>query len=103
MTRGKDENHTFIYQPITGEADHEHATPVAGLEIHRLRRGNKHAATSVEKSQHILVCPVRGAGVASSSPAAPSTNAPVHTEQINFVSLCCARNSRHGSLPTITF
>jgi hypothetical protein len=44
MTRGKDENHAFIYQPITGEADHEHATPVAGLEIHRLRRGNKHAA-----------------------------------------------------------
>jgi conjugative relaxase-like TrwC/TraI family protein len=44
MTRGKDENHAFIYQPITGEADHEHATPVAGVEIHRLRRGNKHAA-----------------------------------------------------------
>ncbi|MBV8861706.1 MAG: relaxase domain-containing protein, partial [Mycobacterium sp.] len=44
MTRGKDENHAFIYQPITGEADHEHATPVAGLEIHRLRRGNKYAA-----------------------------------------------------------
>jgi len=44
MTRGKDENHAFIYQPITGEADHEHATPMAGLEIHRLRRGNKHAA-----------------------------------------------------------
>jgi conjugative relaxase-like TrwC/TraI family protein len=44
MTRGKDENHAFVYQPITGEADHEHATPVTGLEIHRLRRGNKHAA-----------------------------------------------------------
>jgi hypothetical protein len=44
MTRGKDENHAFIYQPITGEADHEHATPMAGLEIHRLRRGNNHAA-----------------------------------------------------------
>jgi conjugative relaxase-like TrwC/TraI family protein len=44
MTRGKDENHAFIYQPITGEADHEHASPVAGPEIHRLRRGNKHAA-----------------------------------------------------------
>ncbi len=44
MTRGKDENRAFIYQPVTGEADHEHATPVAGLEIHRLRRGNKHAA-----------------------------------------------------------
>lgn len=44
MTRGKDENHAFIYQPITGEGDHEHANPVAGLDIHRLRRGNKHAA-----------------------------------------------------------
>ncbi len=44
MTRGKDENHAFIYQPITGEADHDHATPLAGLQIHRLRRGNKYAA-----------------------------------------------------------
>ena len=44
MTRGKDENHAFIYQPITGEADHEHAAPVAGLETHRLQRGNKYAA-----------------------------------------------------------
>jgi hypothetical protein len=43
MTRGKDENHAFIYQPITGEGDHEHTTPVAGPEIHRLRRGNKYA------------------------------------------------------------
>jgi conjugative relaxase-like TrwC/TraI family protein len=44
MTRAKDENHAFIYQPITGEADHEHASPVAGPEVHQLRRGNKHAA-----------------------------------------------------------
>ncbi|WP_375488870.1 MobF family relaxase [uncultured Mycobacterium sp.] len=44
MTRGKDENHVYIYQAITGEADHEHASPVAGLEMHRMRRGNKHAA-----------------------------------------------------------
>jgi conjugative relaxase-like TrwC/TraI family protein len=44
MTRGKDENHAFIYQPITGEADHDHATPAAGLKIHRLRRGNNYAA-----------------------------------------------------------
>lgn len=50
MTRGKDENHAFIYQPITGEADHEHATPVAGLEIHRLRRGNKYAAAHYFKT-----------------------------------------------------
>jgi hypothetical protein len=44
MTRGKDENHAFVYQPITGEDDHEHSAPVAGTEIHRLRRGNKYAA-----------------------------------------------------------
>jgi conjugative relaxase-like TrwC/TraI family protein len=44
MTRGKDENHAFIYQPITGESDHEHSSLAAGDQIHTLRRGNKHAA-----------------------------------------------------------
>jgi hypothetical protein len=44
MTRGKDENHAFIYQPITGESDHEHGPLAAGAQIHTLRRGNKHAA-----------------------------------------------------------
>jgi conjugative relaxase-like TrwC/TraI family protein len=44
MTRGKDENHAFIYQPITGEADHEHAHVASGAEIHQTRRGNKYAA-----------------------------------------------------------
>jgi hypothetical protein len=44
MTRGKDENHAFIYQPITREADHEHSRVVSGAEIHTLRRGNKYAA-----------------------------------------------------------
>ena len=44
MTRGKDENHAFIYQPITGEADHEHGKVAAGAEIHTMRRGNKYAA-----------------------------------------------------------
>ena len=44
MTRGKDENHAFIYQPITGEADHEHSKMASGAEIHTLRRGNKYAA-----------------------------------------------------------
>jgi len=44
MTRGKDENHAFIYQPITGESDHEHARLASGAQIHNLRRGNKHAA-----------------------------------------------------------
>ncbi|WP_201359049.1 MobF family relaxase [Mycobacterium paraintracellulare] len=44
MTRGKDENHAYIYQPITGEADHEHSGVAAGAEIHTLRRSNKYAA-----------------------------------------------------------
>ncbi|WP_368834373.1 MobF family relaxase [Mycobacterium intracellulare] len=44
MTRGKDENHAYIYQPITGEADHEHSGVASGAEIHTLRRGNKYAA-----------------------------------------------------------
>lgn len=44
MTRGKDENHAFIYQPVTGEADHEHRNPVFGNDIHLLRRGDKYAA-----------------------------------------------------------
>jgi conjugative relaxase-like TrwC/TraI family protein len=44
MTRGKDENHAFIYQPITGEADHEHGRLASGAEIHTVRRGNKYSA-----------------------------------------------------------
>ena len=44
MTRGRDHNHAYIYQPITGEADHEHSAPVAGADIHVLRRGNKYSA-----------------------------------------------------------
>ena len=44
MTRGKDENHAYIYQPSTGEADHEHTRLVSGAEVHQLRRGGKHAA-----------------------------------------------------------
>ncbi|HEU0277509.1 MAG TPA: AAA family ATPase, partial [Rhodanobacteraceae bacterium] len=44
MTRGKDENHAYIYQPITGEADHEHARLASGAEIHQTRRGDKYAA-----------------------------------------------------------
>ncbi|KPN46502.1 MobF family relaxase [Mycobacterium intracellulare] len=44
MTRGKDENHAYIYQPITGEADHQHSHVASGAEIHTIRRGNKYAA-----------------------------------------------------------
>jgi conjugative relaxase-like TrwC/TraI family protein len=44
MTRGKDDNHVFIYQPMTGEADHEHGRVTAGVGIHTVRRGNKYSA-----------------------------------------------------------
>jgi conjugative relaxase-like TrwC/TraI family protein len=44
MTRGKDENHAFIYQPITGEADHEHGRVASGAQIHKVCRGNKYSA-----------------------------------------------------------
>ena len=44
MTRGKDENHAYIYQPITGEADHEHTRLASGAEIHKVLRGNKYSA-----------------------------------------------------------
>jgi len=44
MTRAKDENHAYVYQRISGEADHEHSRIAAGTDIHVLRRGNKWAA-----------------------------------------------------------
>ncbi|MFB1298638.1 MobF family relaxase [Mycobacterium sp. pW049] len=44
MTRAKDENHAYVYQRISGEADHEHSRLVSGADIHVLRRGNKWAA-----------------------------------------------------------
>jgi hypothetical protein len=44
MTRGRSTNEAFIYQPITGEADHQHTTPVTDPEIHTLRRGNAYSA-----------------------------------------------------------
>jgi ATP-dependent exoDNAse (exonuclease V) alpha subunit len=44
VTRGKDENHAFIYHPLSGEADHEHARVATGDDIHVLRRGDKYAA-----------------------------------------------------------
>jgi conjugative relaxase-like TrwC/TraI family protein len=44
MTRGRHSNEAYIYQRFSHEADHEHAKPVAGDAIHRLRRGNKYSA-----------------------------------------------------------
>ena len=44
MTRAKDENHAYIYERPTGEADHEHTRLVFGADIHQLRRGSKYEA-----------------------------------------------------------
>jgi len=44
MTRGRHNNEAFLYQKIGQEADHDHAEPISGEEIHRLRRGNKYSA-----------------------------------------------------------
>jgi len=49
-TRAKDHNHVYIYQPQTGEADHQHSQPVAGEDIHTLHRGNKHTAATLFSS-----------------------------------------------------
>ena len=44
LTRGRDNNAAFLYQRITGEADHEHARPITYAGIHQLQRGNKYCA-----------------------------------------------------------
>ncbi len=46
-TRAKDDNHVYIYQPQTNEADHQHSQLVAGEDIHTLHRGNKHTAATL--------------------------------------------------------
>lgn len=44
MTRGRHGNHAYLYQRSGGEADHEHANPVAGEQIHVMQRGTKYTA-----------------------------------------------------------
>lgn len=44
MTRGSQTNEAFVYQHITGEADHQHTTPTTTPDIHTLRRGNTYSA-----------------------------------------------------------
>lgn len=43
-TRATDDNHLAIYQPTTGEADHDHTPPSGGDTLHLLRRGTKYSA-----------------------------------------------------------
>jgi hypothetical protein len=44
MTRGRHTNHAYLYQKLSHEADHQHATPIAAPQIHQLRRGTKYTA-----------------------------------------------------------
>jgi conjugative relaxase-like TrwC/TraI family protein len=44
MSRGRDDNHIYIYTREAGEADHEHRHLLDDGGVHQLRRGNKYAA-----------------------------------------------------------
>ena len=44
MSRGRDNNHVYIYTREAGEADHEHRHLLDAAEVHQMRRGNKYAA-----------------------------------------------------------
>ena len=44
MSRGRDDNHVYIYRRAAGEADHEHRHLLDAAQVHQLRRGNKYAA-----------------------------------------------------------
>jgi ATP-dependent exoDNAse (exonuclease V) alpha subunit len=44
MTRGRHQNHAFIYQRIAAERDSDHTVPAVRPDIHTLRRGNAYSA-----------------------------------------------------------
>jgi conjugative relaxase-like TrwC/TraI family protein len=44
MSRGRDDNHIYIYSRAAGEADHEHRHLLDAAEVHQMRRGNKYSA-----------------------------------------------------------
>ncbi|MGO9155121.1 MobF family relaxase [Mycobacterium sp.] len=44
MSRGRDNNHVYIYNRAAGEGDHEHRHLLDAAEVHQMRRGNKYAA-----------------------------------------------------------
>ena len=44
MSRGRDSNNAYIYTRFSGEADHEHTSPVASADVHVLRRSTKYSA-----------------------------------------------------------
>jgi hypothetical protein len=44
MSRGRDNNHIYIYTREAGEADHEHHHQGGAAQAHQMRRANKYAA-----------------------------------------------------------
>jgi hypothetical protein len=44
MTRGRHTNHAYLYQKLSQEADHQHATAITAPQIHHLHRGTKYTA-----------------------------------------------------------
>jgi conjugative relaxase-like TrwC/TraI family protein len=44
MSRGRDDNHLYIYRRAAGEADHEHRHLLDAAEVHQMRRDNKYGA-----------------------------------------------------------
>jgi conjugative relaxase-like TrwC/TraI family protein len=50
MTRGRENNHAYIYRRLSGESDHEHTAPVASPQIHRLQRRGKYLAAHAFRS-----------------------------------------------------
>jgi hypothetical protein len=47
LTGGRNTNRAFIYQRNTGEADHQHSTPVTDPQIHTLHRGTTYTAANL--------------------------------------------------------
>jgi ATP-dependent exoDNAse (exonuclease V) alpha subunit len=44
MSRGRDDNHVYIYTREFAEADYEHRHLLDAAEVYQMRRGNKYAA-----------------------------------------------------------
>lgn len=47
LTRGRDNNHLYLYENNAGEADHAHAAVLAEYGIHAARRGTSRAAATL--------------------------------------------------------
>lgn len=50
LSRGRGTNQAYIYTRDAAEADHDHTPPVAGGELHHLRRGTNYSAARYLRS-----------------------------------------------------